>query len=117
MDPAALADLVEGSRAIHLALGGSKDILADEQPTIDFAYACVVAIRDIAAGETLGMDNIWVKRPGTGEILAKDFESLLGRKAGRAIAAGVFGLLTLFAGVPLVLVSAYLPMIQLMSAL
>ena len=86
MDPAALADLVEGSRAIHLALGGSKDILADEQPTIDFAYACVVAIRDIAAGETLGMDNIWVKRPGTGEILAKDFESLLGRKAGRAIA-------------------------------
>ncbi len=38
-------------------------------------------------------------------------------KAGRAIAAGVFGLLTLFAGVPLVLVSAYLPMIQLMSAL
>ena len=37
-------------------------------------------------GETLGMDNIWVKRPGTGEILAKDFESLLGRKAGRAIA-------------------------------
>ncbi len=38
-------------------------------------------------------------------------------KASRAIAAGVFGLLTLFAGVPLVLVSAYLPMIQLMSAL
>ncbi|WP_313212842.1 hypothetical protein [Stenotrophomonas acidaminiphila] len=38
-------------------------------------------------------------------------------KAGRAIAAGIFGLLTLFAGVPLVLVSAYLPMIQLMSAL
>jgi N-acetylneuraminate synthase len=86
MDPAELKDLIDGSRAIHLALGGSKDILPEEQPTIDFAYACVVAIRDIAAGEPLAMDNIWVKRPGTGEILAKDFNGLLGRKAGTAIA-------------------------------
>jgi sialic acid synthase SpsE len=86
MDPPHLKDLIEGSRAIHLALGGSKEILPEEQPTIDFAYACVVAIRDIAAGEPLAMDNIWVKRPGTGEILARDFDALLGRKAGRAIA-------------------------------
>jgi sialic acid synthase SpsE len=86
MDPSQLKDLIDGSRAIHLALGGSKEILAEEQPTIDFAYACVVAIRDIAPGEPLGMDNIWVKRPGTGEILARDFDRLLGRKAGRAIA-------------------------------
>lgn len=86
MDPADLRDLVAGSRAIHQALGGGKTILPEEQPTIDFAYACVVAIRDIAPGEVLGMDNIWVKRPGTGEILAKDFQGLLGRRASTAIA-------------------------------
>jgi sialic acid synthase SpsE len=85
LDPAELRDLIEGSRAVHLALGGRKDILAEEQPTIDFAYACVVSVRPIAEGETLTMDNVWVKRPGTGEIRARDFERVLGRAARRAI--------------------------------
>jgi len=85
IDPQELKQLIEGSRAIHLALGGSKRILPEEQPTIDFAYACVVAIRDIPGGEPLTRDNIWVKRPGTGEIKAVDFEALLGRKASQPI--------------------------------
>lgn len=85
LDPAGLADLVRGSRAVHQALGGGKTILAEEQPTIDFAYACVVTTRPVAAGEALTMDNIWVKRPGTGEIKAKDFELLIGRKVLRAL--------------------------------
>jgi sialic acid synthase SpsE len=85
IDPRELRELVEGSRAIDLALGGTKEILADEQPTIDFAYACVVSVRAIAAGETLSRENIWVKRPGTGEIKAVDYERLLGKVARRAI--------------------------------
>ena len=40
---------------------GSKTILPDEKPTIDFAYACVVAIRDIKPGEKLSTENIWVR--------------------------------------------------------
>ena len=88
IDPAELADLIHGSRAIHAALGGSKEILAEEQPTIDFAYACVVSIRDIAAGEVLTMDNVWVKRPGTGQIKAVRFDDVLGRTAAGPIAAG-----------------------------
>ncbi|GAB4497328.1 MAG: polysialic acid capsule biosynthesis protein SiaC [Anaerolineales bacterium] len=80
IDPTELKDLIDGSRAIFQALPGSKDILPEEQPTIDFAYACVVAIRDIAAGEELSRENIWVKRPGTGEIKAVHFEKLLGKK-------------------------------------
>jgi N-acetylneuraminate synthase len=87
IDPRELKELVEGARAIHLALGGSKSILPEEKPTIDFAYACVVSIRDIQVGESLSMDNIWVKRPGTGQIKAVQFESLLGKKARRSIAA------------------------------
>lgn len=85
MDPPELADLVRGSRAIFEARGGAKKILSEEQPTIDFAYACVVTTRPIAAGEVLNRDNVWVKRPGTGAILAKDYESVLGRTAKRAL--------------------------------
>tara|TARA_R110000744_G_scaffold142854_1_gene254631 strand:+ start:6964 stop:8001 length:1038 start_codon:yes stop_codon:yes gene_type:complete len=79
IDPHELKDLICGSRAIHEALGGNKNILKEEQPTIDFAYASVVAIKNIKKGEVLTEDNIWVKRPGTGEIFAKHFESLLGK--------------------------------------
>ncbi len=85
--PAEFKELVAGSRLIHAARGGSKQILAEEQPTIDFAYACVVTTKDVAEGESLSTENIWVKRPGTGEIKAKDFESLLGRVATRALPA------------------------------
>ena len=53
IDPEGLRELVDGSRAIHAALGGTKDILREEQPTIDFAYACVVTIRDIVGGRGL----------------------------------------------------------------
>ena len=81
IDPGELGELIRGSAAIHQALGGSKTILPEEQPTIDFAYACVVSLKDIAAGERLSADNIWVKRPGTGEIKAIDYERLLGKTA------------------------------------
>lgn len=89
IDPGELKDLVEGSRAVHAALGGTKAILPEEKGTIDFAYACVVTTVPIAAGAKLTRDNIWVKRPGTGEIKAVHFESLLGRTLKSAVAANV----------------------------
>ena len=85
IDPRGLADLVAGTRAIFAAGGGTKEILPEEQPTIDFSYACVVATRDIAEGEVFGPDNLWVKRPGTGEIKAAHYEVLLGRRARRVV--------------------------------
>lgn len=81
IDMIELMDLITGTQAIHLASRGHKQILDEEQPTINFAYASVVAIRDIQAGELLSYENIWVKRPGTGEILAARFEALLGLRA------------------------------------
>ncbi len=83
--PPELRDLITGSQAIHQALGGNKSILKEEQPTIDFAYACVVAINDIKEGERFSRDNIWVKRPGTGEIKAEEYNDILGRKSRHAI--------------------------------
>ncbi|MFH0851868.1 MAG: N-acetylneuraminate synthase family protein [Candidatus Peregrinibacteria bacterium] len=89
IDPEELRDLVQGSRAIHSALGGSKTILAEEQDVINFAYACVVTIAPIERGEAFTERNIWVKRPGTGEIKAKDFQRLLGAKAARDLESGI----------------------------
>ena len=80
IDPTQLADLIIGSKAIHDSLGGTKTILKEEQSTIDFAYACVVSITDIHKGDFLSKENIWVKRPGNGEIKAENFESLLNKK-------------------------------------
>ncbi|MEK7644483.1 MAG: N-acetylneuraminate synthase family protein [Patescibacteria group bacterium] len=81
IDPRELKELIFGAKAIYQALGGRKDILADEQDVINFAYACVVTIRPVRKGEVFGKENIWVKRPGTGEIKAKDFENIIGRIA------------------------------------
>lgn len=86
MDPKELQDLVVGSRAIYETLGGHKEILKEEKVTIDFAYACVVATTNIKKGDVLTKQNIWVKRPGTGEIKAEHFKVVLGAKAKRDIA-------------------------------
>lgn len=85
IDPTELRELILGSRAVHQALGGQKTILPEEQPTIDFAYACVVSIQPIKKGEHFTSENIWVKRPGTGEIKADHYETLLQRTAIRDI--------------------------------
>lgn len=83
MDPKALHELVEGSKILKKCRGGHKGPVAEEQPTIDFAYASVVSIKDIKAGEIFTKENLWVKRPGTGEILAEHYESLLGKCAAK----------------------------------
>lgn len=81
MDSQALKELIHASKIIKQARGGQKEPVEAEKPTIDFAYATIVTIKAIKAGETFTMDNLWVKRPGTGEILAEEFEKLLGKKA------------------------------------
>jgi len=81
VDPSELKDLIVGSKAIHQALGGKKTILKEEKPTIDFAYACVVSTKEIKKGTLLMKNNIWVKRPGTGQIKAKDYNRILNKKA------------------------------------
>jgi len=85
MDPEEMRQLIEGSKLIHKALGGTKAVLPEEQVTIDFAYASCVTIAPVKKGENFTKANLWVKRPGTGEILAEHFESLLGRTAARDI--------------------------------
>ena len=81
MDINALQQLIEGSRIIFEALSGDKSALPEESATISFAFASVVAIRDIQPGEVLSEENIWVKRPSGGDFSAREFDELLGRIA------------------------------------
>lgn len=87
IDPAGLTDLIKGSRAVWLARGGKKTILRDEQDIINFAYACIVTTAPVKKGERFTKKNLWVKRPGTGEIKAVHYKKMLGRRAARDIAA------------------------------
>lgn len=81
MDEKELGELLAASQDIPQMLGGRKEAAKEEQVTIDFAFATCVTIRPIRAGETFTKENLWVKRPGTGEIKAIDYERLLGKKA------------------------------------
>lgn len=81
MDPSACKELIYASKIVKIARDGNKGPVKSEQPTIDFAYASVVSIKSIKKGEVLNRENIWVKRPGTGEILAEEFDEILGKIA------------------------------------
>jgi sialic acid synthase SpsE len=89
MDGAELKELIQASREVFAMRGGEKRALPDEQVTMNFAFATVVAITDIKAGDKLTKDNIWVKRPGIGEILAEFYEDVLGKTAVSDIARDV----------------------------
>lgn len=88
MDPAALSALIEGAEIIFAARGGNKMPVEAEAPTIAFAFASVVAIKNIEPGEVLTEENIWVKRPGGGDFSVHDYNNLLGRRAVAPIMMG-----------------------------
>lgn len=81
MDGSELKSLLQATEEVWRMRGGIKQSLPEEQVTIDFAFATVVSIAEIQKGEVLTKENIWVKRPGTGSILAEQYENLLGRRA------------------------------------
>jgi len=85
IEPRELVDLIKGTVAIHESLGGHKTILKEEKVTIDFAYASVVTIKNVKKGERFSENNIWVKRPGTGKIQAKEYFNLIGKMANKDI--------------------------------
>ena len=73
------------ARDITSMFGGKKEMASQEQVTADFAFASVVTIKAVSEGERFTEENIWVKRPGTGEIHAREYESILGKRAACAI--------------------------------
>lgn len=86
MDEQACRELIISSAEMAQMRGGTKQPAKEEQVTIDFAFATVCTIAPVRKGEAYTKENIWVKRPGTGEILADRYDSVLGKTANRDIA-------------------------------
>jgi sialic acid synthase SpsE len=89
MDEKNCKELIENSKIIKSMLGGKKEPAEEEKVTIDFAFSTVVSIKDISKGEKFTEDNIWVKRPGTGEIKAEFYKKVLGKISGKSIKKGI----------------------------
>ena len=81
MDEKNCKELIENSKIIKSMLGGKKLPAKEEEVTSNFAFATVVSINDIKVGDQLTEVNIWVKRPGTGEISAESYKNILGKIA------------------------------------
>ena len=79
MDEKKCKELIDNSKVIKSMLGGKKEPAKEEKVTIDFAFSTVVSINNISKGDQFTKDNIWVKRPGTGEIKAEFFKDILGK--------------------------------------
>lgn len=84
-----LEDLIRGTRIIHDSKKGIKRMLLKERPVARFAFASVVSIKRIKKGEKLSLNNIWVKRPGTGDFKASELNKVLGKKAKQIIPENV----------------------------
>jgi N-acetylneuraminate synthase len=89
MDELECKELLYSAHTVYKMLGGSKRALPREKVTSDFAFASVCTIKEVSPGETLSEENIWVKRPGTGDYLAESYYDILGKKSRRRIMPGV----------------------------
>ncbi len=80
MDPAELKFLIDRSKEIHTALHNEKQRTGPEEDVYRFARASIVADRDLDAGTILKPEDIWARRPGSGEIPGYEFDNLVGRR-------------------------------------
>jgi len=87
MNVQACKELIDGSKIIAQQRGGIKGPAAEEQVTIDFAFASICSIKPIKKGEQFSEQNIWVKRPGKNGLPAEQYNNVLGKIAARDIEA------------------------------
>lgn len=85
MDTLECENLIKGANIIFEQRGGKKEPALEEQVTIDFAFSTICSIKNIKKGETFTMNNIWVKRPGKGGILADKYEDIINKTAANDI--------------------------------
>ena len=89
MTPKELKELKKESFQMFQMRGGSKiSEISEEDGVRDFAFATVVATKDIAENEILTKTNCWPKRPGIGEIKASEHNLILGKCAKNFIPEG-----------------------------
>jgi N,N'-diacetyllegionaminate synthase len=88
LEPDQLGALVRQIRDVEQALGSDvKAPTASELPVRALVRRSVTTVRSLAAGATVGRDDISLMRPGTG-IPPIDLERVVGKRTARDIAAG-----------------------------
>ncbi|WP_287914664.1 N-acetylneuraminate synthase family protein [Comamonas sp.] len=80
MDPAELRFIIERSKEIHTALRNPKKRTAPEEGVYRFARSSIVADRDLPVGHVIDEQDIWARRPGSGEISVENFYDLIGSR-------------------------------------
>ena len=79
--PIELKLLIEESKNIHKALNHQKFRSKEEEDVYLFARSSVIAFRDIDKGKIIKEEDIWSRRPGSGEIPGYDFAKVIGKVA------------------------------------
>ena len=74
-----LKKLINDLNEIYVSKKGGVKPIKEEKFTANFAFASVVAIKDIKKGEKFSSKNLWVKRPGNGDFLADKLEKIYGK--------------------------------------
>ncbi|OWJ76870.1 N-acetylneuraminate synthase family protein [Haematobacter genomosp. 1] len=85
MDPAELRFLIDRSREIWIAANNPKERTQAEESVYAFARGSVVADRDLPEGHVIAEADIWARRPGSGEVPAYEFDSVVGKRLTRAV--------------------------------
>jgi N-acetylneuraminate synthase len=85
MDPAELRFIVDRSKEIHTALRNPKVRTAPEEDVYRFARGSIVADRDLPAGHVITAQDIWARRPGSGDISVQHFDRLIGARTRSAL--------------------------------
>jgi sialic acid synthase SpsE len=85
MDPAELRFLIDRSKEIWIAANNPKQRSAPEEAVYRFARGSVVADANLPAGHVIREQDIWARRPGSGEIPAYDFDKVVGKRLTRAV--------------------------------
>jgi sialic acid synthase SpsE len=79
MDPLELSFLLDAARQVNVARRNQKSRTFEEEKVYAFARSSVVAEREMPAGYTIQEDDIWARRPGSGEISGHEFDKVVGR--------------------------------------
>lgn len=90
MTPQELTSLRRDSEQMYLMRGGTKkDEIPEEEVTRNFAFATIVATREINPGDLISETNTAPKRPAQGDFSARDHNQILGMKVSTKIGEGV----------------------------
>ena len=89
MTPDELRELIKGSKIIHQSTKGSKFPVSEEDVTIAFAFASVVATKTLMPGHIISREDITLKRPNGGDFGPKEFERLIGSEVIQEISPNV----------------------------